>query len=860
MIGSRVSHYRIVAYQGGGAMGQVYRAVDLVLGRTVALKILPPYHAASSDVLERFLREARAASALDHPNVCTVYEIGQADDGLRFIAMAWCDGVSLQSLLQGGALPPRRAAVIALQIARGLAHAHAHGVVHRDIKPANVMVAEGDVVRIVDFGLAHLGGHSRLTMQGSVLGTAGYMSPEQVEGRPAGPAADVWALGVVLHEMLAGELPFSGDSNVALLKAVVDKEPRPLPGLGPGALEQGLAAVVARCLAKDSDLRFAGAADAADALAAALGGDAPELQPVCPDPVAPTLTIPPRPPRRAAAWLVLVPALLLIGLSLPPVRDRLGAGGLESGGSATPRGVAVLPFAFTGDDSGAVWFGHGLSWLVTDQLSRLEADDPGFWMAPPEPAKGLAVADAEVASRLVGLRRTIGGTGTWSGDRIVLEAVLVDSVTGIREARSFSDALANLKTWRQDLASWCLGALGRPGRPPDPVDHTTVPEAFRDCLIGLGHLEGPDHEGAIDSAAARFAAAVARDSSYALAWLGLGRTAWLATTDGDPDALTRAEACWSRAAALDPRSPWPHVLFGGLFEARGDDRTALASYERALSCDAVHAAALRSLAGLQRRLGEADAAQELYAAAVAARPGLPRAHMDEGRFYYLEGRMPEAVRSFGHAVRAAPRNFSCLNMLGAALFESDRCAEAESLFEHSLALKPNYVAFSNLGTLYYYDGRYADAADMARQSLAIYDGDYRIWLNLASALEWSGAGADSCRAAFLRARDIAEGERKVRPADPILMADLASIAAHLGRPGRSRELLAAAEALPGLDPEVMYSLADTWELLGDRNAAFTWLEQAVAHDLSLRKIDRYPSLRNLRSSERYLALQSRYRE
>jgi Flp pilus assembly protein TadD len=295
-------------------------------------------------------------------------------------------------------------------------------------------------------------------------------------------------------------------------------------------------------------------------------------------------------------------------------------------------------------------------------------------------------------------------------------------------------------------------------------------------------------------------------------------------------------------------------------EARGDDQAALAAYGRALSCDPVHAAALRSLAGLRRRLGEGDAAQVHYAAAVAARPGLPRAHMDEGRFFYLEGRMPEAVRSFGHAVRAAPRNFSCLNMLGAALFESDRCAEAESLFEHSLALKPNYVAFSNLGTLYYYDGRYADAADMARRSLDIYDGDYRIWLNLASALEWSGAGEDSCRAAFLRARDIAEGERKVRPADPFLMADLASIAAHLGLPERSRELLAAAEALPGLDPEVMYALADTWELVGDRNAAFAWLEQAVAHDLSLRKIDRYPSLRNLRSSERYLALQSRYRE
>ena len=264
MIGSEISHYRITAYLGGGAMGQVYKAEDMVLRRPVALKILPPYQTAGSDPAERFLREARAASALDHPSICTVYGIGRADDGLRFIAMAWCDGTSLQQVLARGTLPPERAARIALQVARGLAHAHQHGVVPRDIKPANIMITVGDGVKIVDFGLAKLADQSRLTMTGSVLGTAGYMAPEQVQSQETGAPADIWALGVVLHEMLWGGFPLPGTATWPC------SSPWSTPSRGPcqttDPTAAALAAIISRCLQKNPLHRYV----SADQLIAAL--------------------------------------------------------------------------------------------------------------------------------------------------------------------------------------------------------------------------------------------------------------------------------------------------------------------------------------------------------------------------------------------------------------------------------------------------------------------------------------------------------------------------------------------------------------------------------------------------------------
>ncbi|MBN2172412.1 MAG: serine/threonine protein kinase, partial [Candidatus Krumholzibacteriota bacterium] len=254
MIGRILAHYEILARLGEGAMGEVYRARDLKLERDVALKFLKPQAVGGGQDRDRFLREARAAAALDHPNICTVHEIGEAE-GRTYIAMACVEGPSLRERIDAGPLALDEALDLAVQAASGLKAAHAKGIVHRDVKPANIMLDAEGRATIMDFGLARTADATRLTQDGSTLGTAAYMAPEQAQGLEAGPQADVWALGVVLFEMLTGRLPFRGEHVPALMFAIVHEEPTPLRELAPD-LPAGLERVVGRALAKDPQRRY----------------------------------------------------------------------------------------------------------------------------------------------------------------------------------------------------------------------------------------------------------------------------------------------------------------------------------------------------------------------------------------------------------------------------------------------------------------------------------------------------------------------------------------------------------------------------------------------------------------------------
>jgi len=249
LIGSTVSHYRILDRLGGGGMGVVYKAVDLKLDRPVALKFLSSQRGASEEHKRRFIREARAASALDHPNICTVYEIDETPDGALFIAMALCEGETLRDRIARGPLPVGEAVEIAEQIAAGLARAHGRGIVHRDVKPANVIVAPDGRVKLVDFGIAKLADQSRLTRAGTTVGTAGYMSPEQLHGEEPDPRTDVWSLGVVIYEMVTGHSPFEAESETETVKAILRRAQQPMSQLRPG-VPPALERIVERALAK----------------------------------------------------------------------------------------------------------------------------------------------------------------------------------------------------------------------------------------------------------------------------------------------------------------------------------------------------------------------------------------------------------------------------------------------------------------------------------------------------------------------------------------------------------------------------------------------------------------------------------
>jgi hypothetical protein len=269
--GSLIGRYRVVRRLGKGGMGVVYLAVDPALDRPVAVKVLPDWLGGDTEASQRLLSEARAAAALDHAHVATIYEVGETGDGRTFMAMAYYPGETLRERLGGAPIPPGVAARIAGQLAEGLAAAHARGIVHRDVKPENVVFGPGDTVRILDFGVAQVAAAS----PGAVSpGTVSYMSPEQAAGGPVDAQSDLWSLGVVLYEMLAGCRPFQADSRDALLRQIRQQEPPPLREVAPD-VPPDLTAVVRRCLEKDPVQRFASASELAAALAKAAGPPPP---------------------------------------------------------------------------------------------------------------------------------------------------------------------------------------------------------------------------------------------------------------------------------------------------------------------------------------------------------------------------------------------------------------------------------------------------------------------------------------------------------------------------------------------------------------------------------------------------------
>ena len=282
MIGQTVAHFKILKKIGQGGMGTVYKAQDLLLGRFTVLKFLLPYLGQDEEAKQRFVREAKAASALDHLNVCTIYEIGEVDSGQTFISMAYYEGETLKEKIALGGLPFEKITDFARQVANGLAAAHERGITHRDIKPANVIVTNEGVVKILDFGLAKLAAAPDLTTPGTILGSSAYMSPEQLSGETVDKRSDIWSLGVVLYEMIAGHRPFRAQSDQALMYEILNKAPKPISECRldvPADLEN----TVEKALEKNPAERFQSAA----ALAAALVDDPGPLSETSPTRPAP---------------------------------------------------------------------------------------------------------------------------------------------------------------------------------------------------------------------------------------------------------------------------------------------------------------------------------------------------------------------------------------------------------------------------------------------------------------------------------------------------------------------------------------------------------------------------------------------
>ena len=625
--GTEVGRYRVDTHLGGGGMGVVYRAHDTQLDRPVALKFLPPHLAAHPEAEKRFAREAKAAAALDHPHIATIHEIGETEAGRHFIAMAYYEGETLRERLdREGPLPIEEAVEYATQIAEGLARAHEAGIVHRDVKPGNVMVTEEDTVKIVDFGLARVADQSRLTEPGRRIGTAVYMSPEQAEGEEVRAQTDVWALGVVLYEMLTGERPFEGERETAVLHAIIREEPTPLSE-NREEVPSGLEATVERCLAKDRERRYPSAAALLEDLRA-LGLDAATVSPETRTAHAGTDAAYRRWVLGAAAALALV---LAFGWALWPSGGAPEAGESASAttGPSPARSIAVLPFEPVGRGEPGP-FANGLH---GDLITRLSGVSGLQVIAEPsvERYRNSDLALAAIADTL-GASWIIRGSVQEAGAQIQVNAQLIDSRTETTAwAEQYRQKLTteNLFAIQGEITREIARALqaeltseerGRLGQRP-----TGDLEAYR--LYARGReLLARRTDSTMDRAEELFRRAVERDSTFAQAWAGLAKSLFLypESRGRDPDrVLPRGRKAARRALELDPELPEAHEALAIVDVYRMRGPAALRRTERVLALDPSHAKAYHVLNMLHLTLGRPKEALKYAERAVALSPLSP---------------------------------------------------------------------------------------------------------------------------------------------------------------------------------------------------------------------------------------------
>ena len=710
MIGRTVSHYTIQSLIGSGAMGDVYKAFDTRLERPAAIKFMTAGSVTTAAGTRRFLQEARAASALDHANICTIYESGETDDGLLYLAMAFYEGETLAAKLSRGRLPVDQAASLSRQVALGLSCAHQYGIVHRDIKPANLFVTRFGELKILDFGLAKLHDEEPGNDVGMLVGTVPYMSPEHASGAPVDHRADIWSLGVVLYELLTGQRPFRGGSPAAILAAILYEEPAPLASLRPDA-PAPIVAVVEEALRKSPDARL----HSCQLMARVLGGESWGL-----------------PSATTDHALV----------------ERLR------------RSVMVMPFDSLDDNPETEYFGHGLADEVTTALSRVETLRVLARTAA-ERAKASG-RDLRAVARHMGVEFVVSGAIRRQASTLRVSANLIEARTGaLQWSEQFTGVVEDIFVIQEQLSQKIANALRvhlAPARPQKSEAPLVDFQAY-DYYLRAKREFVRYEPGGLQRASAFIDSAIARVGENPRLIAAQGQIFWQLVNSGStPDRgyLARAEACAARLNTIDPSGPHGPRLLGMVRLLEGRIRETITLLESAVARDPYDTDALSLLGPCYGYVGLPQAGWPLVARLLELDPLTPMYQSLPGYLYLMAGSFENAVEPFARSIAMDPGNPLVALSYGQALAINDHAAEAIDVFDDLQARSPDGF-MSRIGQLYKCGllGRPSEAARWTTPELeTIADWDlFHAW-NLAECFALLG---DRDRAVHWLGRSIERG-------------------------------------------------------------------------------------------------------
>ena len=844
--------YRIDALLGQGGMGRVYKAYDKELDRTVAIKVVRQGMMGEADALKRFKQELLLASKISHKNILRIHDMGSVGD-TRFITMAFIEGRDLHQIIKDNPkMPLDRVLKYARQLADALAAAHAEGVVHRDLKPQNLLVDKDDNLYVSDFGLAKSfeEGAVGMTKTGAFLGTPRYMSPEQVEGRPADQRSDLYAYGLILYELLAGDVPFTGESTLKVMYQRIQETPKSPKLLNP-ALPNWIVRITMRCLEREADKRYQSAYEIlADLQGGASGsaGGSRSVQIQLPD-------------FGAKKWIWVAgafAAIMILGATIAVVKHWIswpGAGTPgASGASGVPplasgRFVAVLPLQVVGDQSQLGYLAEGIEEALSAKLFQLKdvrvaSTDAAGKIDQKQPLPKIA--------RSLGANLLVLGTLQGSGTKIRID-MRVEDVADTKRlwSKEFEGGTNDLFALEDQIYGQLVTALNINASNEElakaearPTDNLAAYDLY---LRGRNSLRGHDGK-SIQAALDYFDQALKSDRTFALAYTGVADASLrMYRTKKDGFWTQKALAAAQQAEQLNDKLPEVHSTMGSVYRVTGKYSEAITELKRSISLAPNSDEAYRRLGSAYLESGQGKEAIEAFQKAIQLNPYFWGNQNSLGDAYMGLGDYPRALEAFQQVTALEPEIDAGYENVGVVYVQQNKCQESIPYLQIALQIEPYFSTYSNLGTAYFCLKQYTNSVEMFEKAVQLNPNDTQTMVNLADAYRWAGQ-KDKARTIYEQSISLGYKELQTNPQDSGVMMQVALSYAKIGNAQEADRYIRRARAIDKRNVNYMYAEAEIDALLGRVPEALKALKEALDNHYPAESAASDPELANLQSS------------